>query len=483
MRTRLFFAMVCGVVGWLIASLSFAQNCVIDGFNNTRAQGSYSLTDGAQFARMRGFLSNPNYFGAASGAVPLNVTVRSGVATATAGSLAGANVFVTGWTTTSSYTAAERTALMNFVLGGGNLIIMADDTDHSIVSDYGVTQVVNPSGGGSANQVIVNPGHVIMNGPFGMVDKLVPRFNIGQFSGVPGNGVLLAQNIPAAGNPTGAVVVIPEGALGANAGRVIILNDADYNSSTPAANQLPDSDVFMLNVFAYACGVPNVPGGNVYYFPQIAFNGGFTTEARVSSSSLTQTTQGWLFEFFDSAAAPVGTCGTLTRNLPPQNSDGCVLAGPASSPVRIGWARARSASSVRFFPSLEFVLRDGSGNLVSAVGVPPSTPGTSFTISGPFRSGSVIGLAFLNLPTSTGTANITVKGWNAFGTQVGTTGNITLAPGNQTAAFINQLVGAFSTTFDNSVTITSDQPIAVVGLVLDDPGSKLSTVPIFPGRK
>ena len=41
---------------------------------------------------------------------------------------------------TGSYSAAEKTALKDFVRGGGTLIATTDDTGHTMVDAFGLTQ-------------------------------------------------------------------------------------------------------------------------------------------------------------------------------------------------------------------------------------------------------------------------------------------------------------------------------------------------------
>ena len=93
--------------------------------------------------------------------------IGPGIGIASAATLAGVDVFFTGWVPSGSYTAEEKLALREFVLRGGTLIATTDDTGHSMVDIFGLTQ-----GDGSGNptvNTITELAHPIASGPFGAV--------------------------------------------------------------------------------------------------------------------------------------------------------------------------------------------------------------------------------------------------------------------------------------------------------------------------
>jgi hypothetical protein len=445
--------------------------CSIDGYVNSRVDSGWSVINGTVYTGLRAKLNNPAFFSPASGAVPFGITILAGQTTVTGASLTYPNstVFVSGWTATASYTLAERTAILNYVMSGGNFLGQFDDTGHSIADLFGVTQ---NSFQADAYSTITNSGHVIMNGPFGTVTSLIGAGNIGQFSVAPGVGQVLATNTVGGLSPGASVIVFERGALGPSSGRVVIENDANMGSDSEGGG---DDTVFLFNTLAYLCGVPNIPGGNTYYFAQIAEQGGYVTTPYVSNSSGSSSLNGWIWDFFNTSGALLNTCsGTLVSN----GSDGCSQGGLPGT-VFTGWSRARSPSYIPLFAQQTFSFTQG-GTLFT-VGVPPSAPGKNFTLVGPFSASAQLGIAFVNLPTSSGTAHIQVTAYDINGSQIGNIGAISLAPGNQTAAFIGQIVGAASGSAYTSVTIASDQQIAVMGLIETSNGG-LASVPVFPAR-
>src|SRR6266542_3595533 len=156
----------------------FAQNCVCSGFNSSRADSGWALPDGEVFARARGNLADPTLFGA-SGVVNRPILIGSGVMTATADTLAGFNVFFTGWTQTATYTAAERTALTNAVNNGMSMVVTTDDTGHNIADLFGVTL---ENGGAGINTPAI-PDHPIFSGPFGRISQFRGSANAGHYRG------------------------------------------------------------------------------------------------------------------------------------------------------------------------------------------------------------------------------------------------------------------------------------------------------------
>lgn|GEM_PF-6545532 len=477
-RKILVLAVVFTVAAGIVSGTSYGANCTLDGFTTARTDGQWSLINGSFFSNLRPKLTSASFFDPVNGAVPFGITILPGQSTVSLATLTFPNstVFATGYTLTSTYSVAERSAILAYVMSGGNFYGTFDDTSHSIADLFGITQ---PNIQGPANQNILAHENVLFDGPFGRVESLIAAGAIGQFSVVPGNGVIVANSSVSSPPPQldASVVVFERGALGPNSGRVVITNDTNHGSTAEGGG---DDTVFVLNAMAFLCGVPNIPGGNTRYFPQIALNGGYSIESPLSNSSLANTMVA-TYDLFDDTGVDFSANSTT---LGPSSTVVYSTGGVFSSPVKTGWARVRSTSGNTVFSSVKFVQRDGGGNPLTAVGVAPANPGRNFTLTGTISSTETIGIAVLNLPTSGGTATITIQAMNSSGIQLGNTALITLNPGAHTAAFIDQLIGVSrgSTSSIVSVSISSDQQIAVLGLSLDDPGGKLGSIPVFNGR-
>jgi hypothetical protein len=476
-RKIMVLAIVFTVAVEIVSGTSYGQNCKLDGFTTARTDGEWSLINGSFFSNLRPKLTNPAFFDAVNGAVPFGITILPGQSTVSLATLTFPNstVFATGWTATSTYSAAERSAILAYVMSGGNFLGTFDDTSHSIADLFGITQ---PNIQGPANQNILARANVLFDGPFGRVESLIAAGAVGQFSFVPGNGEAVANSSVSAPPPQrdASIVVFERGALGPNSGRVVITNDTNYGSTAEGGG---DDTVFMLNTLAFLCGVPNIPGGNTRYFPQIALNGGYSIESPLSNSSLTNTMT-VMYDLFDDNGVDFSANSTT---LGPSSTQVYSTGGLFSSPVKTGWARVRSTSNDAVFSSVKFLLTDITGAPVTTVGVGQSSPGRNFTLSGTISPTETVGIALLALPTNGGTATITIKALNSSGVQFGNTLIMTLNPGAHTAAFIDQLIGVSrATSTVMSVSISSDQQIAILGLSSNDPGGKLGSIPVFNGR-
>jgi hypothetical protein len=189
-RTWLTRFVVCVVLSLVVSGATLGQ-CKIDGFNAARSS-VWAFPDGVKYLGLRAKLTNPNFFDSGYGAAPFNIVLQPGQSAVTSSSLTYPNttVFVSGWT--SSYTPAERAAILAFVMSGGNFLGQFDDVSHSIADLFGITQ---PDVQGPANQMILDRNHVITDGPFGSVESLIAAENIGQFSLLPGSaGHIIAAN-------------------------------------------------------------------------------------------------------------------------------------------------------------------------------------------------------------------------------------------------------------------------------------------------
>ncbi|HET8756141.1 MAG TPA: choice-of-anchor Q domain-containing protein, partial [Solirubrobacteraceae bacterium] len=111
---------------------------VIESYSPARTDFDWGLTE-SFLDQTRGYLQDGALFGA-TGIVPRRYDVAPGIRVANARTLAGADVFFTGWVETSTFSAAEKEALRQFVLDGGTLIATTDDTGHTMVDAFGLEQ-------------------------------------------------------------------------------------------------------------------------------------------------------------------------------------------------------------------------------------------------------------------------------------------------------------------------------------------------------
>jgi hypothetical protein len=467
---------MCVVLGLVVSGATLGQ-CKIDGFNAARS-GVWAFPDGTEYISLRAKLTNPNFFDSGYGAAPFNIVLQLGQSTVTTSSLTYPNttVFVSG--STSSYTPAERAAILAFVMSGGSFLGQFDDVSHSMADLFGITQI---AGDGPSNQMILDRDHVIMDGPFGGVESVIAAGNIGQFSLLPGNtGRILAANQLGTAAPNAAIVVFEKNALGPGSGRVVIVNDANYGSTDEGGG---DDGVMILNTFAYLCGAPSTRGGNTFYFPQTARDGGFYTTVFTSSAFTSTSVSNVNVTFFSNSGAQIGSCYPVA--MPGSTTFSCGIGNTQTAPQTTGWARTRSPDPNYYFAQENFLLVDAAYKPLTAVGLVPPSPGRNFTLVGSIGPNQDMGLAILALPTNDIPATITVNAFGPTGTQIGSTGILTLNPRQQTAAFISQSPFNVPRTSSSliSLTISSTQQIAILALGDAEPGFKIFGTPVFPGRR
>jgi hypothetical protein len=216
---------------------------VVSGYDTSRVDSDWGLFSSC-LATTNGYVTDPANFGP-SGVDPVNLDLSGGgVPTATTDSLAGVNVFFTGWVTTDSYSDAEKAALLAYVKGGGALIGTTDGTDHDMSSIFGVTLADSP--GGTETGTITDPSSPLADGPFGTVTSFEQNGDVGHYTDIgPGQTV--------GTNPEGpAIVVIPPGALGAGSGPVVLVSDVDVFSDCEGDPVgAVTNEILIKNIFAY----------------------------------------------------------------------------------------------------------------------------------------------------------------------------------------------------------------------------------------
>jgi hypothetical protein len=236
----------------LVVSLRTAQAAPIVGtFDFTRG-GLAGFADNPAQAPTRALLQS-NFPG----------LTFAGSSTLTPGFFAGVNLaFLTSAFSNSvavaPLSAAEQTALLNFVLAGGNAIISidnfnqsssppADATHESLLDPFGLDADGDLFNFSPVVGMFVNAAHPIANGPFGAAANYLMN-RPGYFSSLGP----YAQ--PIIVDPFGNVVmaVIERGALGPGTGSVVFNADNSVLDPALAANNLPT----VLNAFAFSMPVP-----------------------------------------------------------------------------------------------------------------------------------------------------------------------------------------------------------------------------------
>ena len=216
-----------------------ASAVVIKGYDSARTDGEYGLTE-ANLTTTLGYITDPANFGP-GGISPQAYQVGGGINVATAATLAGTDVFFTGWVPTSSYTAAEKTALYNFVLGGKTLIATTDDTSHTMVDAFGLTQ----GDGNPEVSQITNGSHPIGREPFSDVRTYYQY-------GLAGHYPTLGPAGEVGSNTQGTTIaVIERGVLGPNSGAAIFVADVDVFTNDGSGGALVNQ-YLIKNIFAFA---------------------------------------------------------------------------------------------------------------------------------------------------------------------------------------------------------------------------------------
>ncbi len=251
---------------------------VVSGYNTSRVTDNWGLFSSC-LATTHGYVTDPANFGP-SGVDHVNLDLSSnGMATATAGSLAGVDVFFTGYVASDTYTSAEKTALLDYVKGGGALIGTTDSPDYDMSDIFGMT-LANATGG-VVDGTITDPTSPLASGPFGTVSTFGEYDDVGYYSNVgPGHTV--------GTNPQGpAIVVIPPGALATGSGPVVMVSDVDVFSDC-GAEGVPNGSItnatLIKNIFAYVADFEATPQTTTTAAPTTTTVAPTTTAAPVAAA-------------------------------------------------------------------------------------------------------------------------------------------------------------------------------------------------------
>ena len=247
---------------------------VIESYSPSRTDFDWGLNE-SLLNETRGYLQDGALFGA-TGIVDHAYDVAPGVRVANARTLAGADVFFTGWVTSSSYTPAEKEALRQFVLGGGTLIATTDDTGHTMVDAFGLEQA--DGAGNPTENVITAPDHPIANGVFGVVTHYNQYAATGHYSALGPDAHEVGRY---KSGPGTTIAVIEPGRLGAGSGAAIFVADVDvFTTGGATANE-----TLIKNIFAFAAGEGARPSITIGDARATEANTTFTFPVRLSKAS------------------------------------------------------------------------------------------------------------------------------------------------------------------------------------------------------
>jgi hypothetical protein len=202
----------------------------------------------------RAFVGDPASFGP-SGVIDVNFETLPGVNVVTETNLDDTDIFFTGWVETDTYTADEKAAILDYVMGGGAFIATTDGTDHNLADIFGVTLADD----GSTNGVVTDPDHPITDGPFGAQGTFELSGDIGHYTDL-GPAHELGEN-----DEGPAMAIIEPGELGPGSGPVFLVADVDFFTNDPeecTGGELNAeiNEVLIKNLFAYLSGgEPPVP--------------------------------------------------------------------------------------------------------------------------------------------------------------------------------------------------------------------------------
>lgn len=165
----------------------------------------------------------------------------------------------------TSLSSDEQINLLNYVKGGGGLLIFSDNDEYAGIpeSDNAAETFLDPFGvdsvgyfGGLQRISPVDSAHPLMAGPFGTVSTLAMYFG-GWFDGFGPYATPVARYNE---NGQAAVLAIAPGALGPQSGGVVFISDGDIlvNSADGGYIGTEDNKTFLLNAIAYTIPEPSV---------------------------------------------------------------------------------------------------------------------------------------------------------------------------------------------------------------------------------
>ncbi|MCU6434212.1 PEP-CTERM sorting domain-containing protein [Undibacterium sp. Jales W-56] len=240
------------VAGLALAITCLAANAyVVGGASGSLipASGQWAW-DGSYLAGFRGALENPANFGP-GGIVNRSITTTN-LAAVNSGTLAGVDMFVGTWIANSEG-AGFSAAIMNYFLGGGDLFLLQDDSNHDIL---GTTLGISTT---ASTGSVSNGGAPLFNGPFGVANNVKQFYLVGQLN----EAAILAHNGHVGGRNVENQVTSAfwhAGEYAPGSGSLFIIADIDMIATTTACGlplcgasyaPLNDNGIYALNTFSF----------------------------------------------------------------------------------------------------------------------------------------------------------------------------------------------------------------------------------------
>ncbi len=236
-------------------------------FAYTVGGASYSLSsnnwawDQPNMAPFRNALENPNFFGPA-GVIEEEI-VTTDLSAINSTTLSGIDMFVSSWISDSTATTFSA-EIQTFFLGGGDLFLLQDDSNHDgLGTSLGISTT-------ASNGSVSNGGFPFFDGPFGIATDVTQHYAVGQLDPTEvaaQNGNIVGTN--AIGQVTSAYWAAGEYATGS--GALFIIADVDMIATTFEGSQLNgaeygttltdlnDNAIYALNTFSFLLDGEEIP--------------------------------------------------------------------------------------------------------------------------------------------------------------------------------------------------------------------------------
>ena len=233
-----------GSVRFQVAGVQPSPSLVVGGFNSSRI-GTFGIDNNAPLRQ------------AVVNAFPGSTFLTAPALTSAY--LGTINALMIGTLTTDSsavnpLSAAEQTALVSFVKGGGTALLFTDNStfasqapaaNNSFLAPFGLSAVGTLNGFQAST--IVNSSNAVITGPFGIATRFDTNFP-GWFDNT-GSAIVLSKLV-ANGQPDLAVLL--PGALGPGSGAVVFFADQNNISHNSSSQAQTNGLVLILNSLALA---------------------------------------------------------------------------------------------------------------------------------------------------------------------------------------------------------------------------------------
>jgi hypothetical protein len=249
MPTRILFLVVAVLISQLGTALPTARGAILGTFNSTRA-GGFNLLTSIAAMEIRDSLATNFPDMTLTGTDKLTPAYLSGIDAILLHPIANFGTNIT------PLSAAEQSALFDFVKQGGAALMIADSYGSSaaqnLVDAFGL-KVAGLTPGPDPGTISAPPFNPIVNGPFGTVSSFLTDegywfTDLGPY----------AKSIATyTGNGLPSIVVIERGAIAPTSGPVVIFGDVNAFGDAAFGYQFQFNETLMLNALAYAVPEPS----------------------------------------------------------------------------------------------------------------------------------------------------------------------------------------------------------------------------------